>query len=51
MGVQRTEVLLHAKYERKTDLELLQELTQVLEQASQQLTIEHQSEETDDQAR
>ncbi len=44
MGVQRSEVLIHAQYERKTDLELLQELTNVLEQASQQLTIEHQSE-------
>ncbi len=47
MGVQRAEVLIKSQYERKTDLELLQELTQVLEQASQQLTIEHQSEPED----
>ncbi len=50
MGVQRAEVLIKSQYERKTDLELLQELTQVLEQASQQLTIEHQSEQEDHEA-
>ncbi len=50
LGVRRAEVNIHHAYERKTDLELLHELSEVLAQAEQQLALADQSnqEESDD---
>lgn len=48
LGVQRAEVLIHAKYERKTDAELLAELSQVLEAAEQQLALADHSEQPEE---